>query len=143
MMAFHMPVPMNYDPMTTLLSVLPGLAASWAALWVLSRHELTRWTLVSSGLLVGAGIGAMHYTGMAAMVSTVEIRYDPLLFALSLVVAVALAMLALWIRFGLRRTTLSWLARFLISGTVMGLAIAGMHYTGMAAVRFYGQTLMT
>jgi PAS domain S-box-containing protein len=138
MMAFHLPAPMYYRTDVTLLSLLPGLAASWTALWMLARPEPVGWPLVIGGVVVGAGIGAMHYAGMAAMVSTLEMRYDPLLFGLSIVVAVALAMLALWIRFGLRRTPLPRRMRFLISGTVMGVAIAGMHYTGMAAARFYG-----
>ncbi len=139
MMAFHLPAPMVYRTDITLLSLLPGLAASWVALWMLSQRQPARWPLIAGGLLVGAGIGAMHYIGMAAMQSTLEMRYDPLLFALSIVVAVALAVLALWIRFGLRRTSLARRTRFLISGAIMGVAIAGMHYTGMAAVRFYGE----
>ncbi|MGA0584137.1 MAG: MHYT domain-containing protein, partial [Castellaniella sp.] len=138
MMAFHLPAPMYYRTDITLLSLLPGLAASWAALWMLTWREPVGWPLAIGGVVVGAGIGTMHYTGMAAMVSTLEMRYDPLLFGLSIVVAVALAVLALWIRFGLRRTPLSRRARFLLGGVIMGVAIAGMHYTGMAAVRFYG-----
>ena len=138
MMAFHLPAPMYYRTDITLASLLPGLVASWTTLWMLARREPVGWPLVVGGVVVGAGIGTMHYTGMAAMVSTLEMRYDPFLFGLSIVVAVALAMLALWIRFGLRRTPLSRRARFMLSGVIMGVAIAGMHYTGMAAVRFYG-----
>ncbi|MGB3424018.1 MHYT domain-containing protein, partial [Castellaniella sp.] len=138
MMAFHLPVPMVYRTDITLVSLLPGLVASWTALWMLTQREPTGWPLVLGGGVVGAGIGTMHYTGMAAMDTPLEMRYDPLLFGLSIVVAVVLAMLALWIRFGLRRTPLSRRARFMLSGVIMGVAIAGMHYTGMAAARFYG-----
>lgn len=54
------------------------------------------------GVLVGAGIGAMHYSGMAAMQLAPLLRYDPLMFGLSILVAVVLAIIALWVRFGLR-----------------------------------------
>ncbi|MGB3703764.1 MAG: MHYT domain-containing protein [Castellaniella sp.] len=138
MLAFHLPAPMIYRTDVTLVSLLPGLVASWTALWMLTRREPTGWPLVIGGVVVGAGIGAMHYIGMAAMVTPLDMRYDPLLFGLSIVVAVVLAMLALWIRFGLRRTPLSRRTRFMLSGVIMGVAIAGMHYIGMAAVRFYG-----
>ncbi len=138
MMAFHLPAPMVYRTDMTLLSVLPGLAASWVALWMLTQREPVGWPLVVSGVVVGAGIGTMHYAGMAAMSSTLDMHYDPLLFGLSIVVAVGLAMLALWIRYGLRRTSFSRRMRFMLSGLIMGVAIAGMHYVGMAAARFYG-----
>ena len=101
---------------------------------------MTRHQLILSGVLVGAGIGAMHYTGMAAMQMAPALRYDPWVFALSIGVAVGLAILALWVRFGLATVMGQRLgtSQTLISGGVMGLAIAGMHYTGMAAARFIG-----
>ncbi|HET8596440.1 MAG TPA: MHYT domain-containing protein [Castellaniella sp.] len=138
MLAFTLPAPVRYDFTLTLLSLLPGWAASWLALYMLSRPQLPRGLLAVSGGLMGAGIGLMHYTGMMAMVTPLRMRYDPALFGLSIVVAVALAMLALWIRFGLQQTRLDPRLRFLLSGVIMGVAIAGMHYTGMAAVRFLG-----
>lgn len=82
----------------------------------------------------------MHYLGMAAMEIGPALRYDPLLFALSIVVAVLLGTLALWISFGLRhRTRMRGYKRRLWAGAVMGVAIAGMHYTAMEAARFIGQ----
>ncbi len=130
----------SYDRSTTLWSLLPSIAASALALWLIARRDLRPWQLVGGGICVGAGIGAMHYTGMAAMRMAAVLRYDPMIFALSIVVAVVLAMLALWVRFGLRRAPLEWSdrQRALMSAIVMGLAIAGMHYTGMAAARFVG-----
>jgi PAS domain S-box-containing protein len=121
----------SYDPSITLWSLLPSVAASALALRVIGGREIRRWQLIGGGVAVGAGIGAMHYTGMAAMRRAAALRYDPLMFGLSIVVAVALAIAALWVRFRLRRT--------LISAVVMGVAIAGMHYTGMAAARFVGR----
>jgi PAS domain S-box-containing protein len=139
MLAFDLCIDTDYDQGLTLLSVLPSLAASWVALYIISMHRLSAITLLSGGVLVGAGIGAMHYTGMAAMRTALDLRYDPMMFGLSIVVAVVLATLALWIRFGLRSLRLPGAVVAGISAGVMGCAIAGMHYTGMAAARFVGQ----
>ena len=140
MLAFNLCTQVNYATGITALSVLPSLAASWVALKLLSQPQVTRHQLILSGVLVGAGIGAMHYTGMAAMQMAPALRYDPWVFALSIGVAVGLAILALWVRFGLATVMGQRLgtSQTLISGGVMGLAIAGMHYTGMAAARFIG-----
>jgi NO-binding membrane sensor protein with MHYT domain len=77
-----------------------GVAASWVALHLLARPRISWRQLVVGGVLVGVGIGSMHYSGMAAMQTSLTLHYQPWLFALSLVVAVVMAMLALWIRFG-------------------------------------------
>ena len=130
MLAFNLCVAVEYDPFITALSMLPSLAASAVALRIIAKPSISRGDLLAGGILVGGGIGAMHYVGMAAMRMDPALRYDRWFFLLSIVVAVVLAVLALWIR----RRNLGLLA----SGTVMGLAMAGMHYTGMAAARFYG-----
>jgi len=137
MLAFELCATVRFDLGITLLSMLPSLAASWVALSLLARRDLSLLQLCVGGVLVGAGIGAMHYSGMAAMQMAPLLRYDPWMFALSIVVAVALAILALWVRFGLEgRLPTFW--ALLLSALVMGLAISGMHYTGMAAARFVG-----
>ncbi|MDM4766318.1 MHYT domain-containing protein [Pelomonas sp. SE-A7] len=135
MLAFQLCTEVQFDATWTVASMLPALLASWVALALLSRGKISRWQWVQGGVLVGAGIGAMHYMGMAAMRLNAELRYDPLWFAASIVVAVLLAMLALWIRFGLEgRLRRLWTV--LLGGVVMGAAISGMHYTAMAAARF-------
>jgi len=139
MLAFRLCTVVEFTPGLTLLSMLPALLASWVALNLLSRGTMNRWQWVWGGVLVGAGIGAMHYTGMAAMALNAQLRYDPLWFAASIVVAVLLAMLALWIRFGLQDRVRP-LVGIALGGLVMGGAIAGMHYTAMAAARFVGET---
>jgi PAS domain S-box-containing protein len=138
MLAFDLCTDVDYDHALTLISVLPSLAASWVALFIISMRRLSAISLISGGVLVGAGIGAMHYTGMAAMQTALKLHYDPFMFGLSIVVAVVLATLALWIRFGLRTLRLPRALLGAISAVVMGCAIAGMHYTGMAAARFTG-----
>ncbi|MBT0961308.1 PAS domain S-box protein [Denitromonas iodatirespirans] len=140
MLAFELCTPVSYSRPITLLSMLPGLGASLVALSLLSRRHLSGPQLIEGGVLIGAGIGTMHYSGMAAMVMAPALRYDPLWFAGSIVVAVTLAVLALWLRFRLRRLQrrLSAWVSIVTGGTVLGLAVAGMHYTGMAAARFVG-----
>ena len=115
--------------------MLPGWGASWVTLQWLVRPQLSPHLLALGGLLMGAGIGTMHYLGMAASSMTPYFGYDPLGFAISIVVAVVLAMLALWVRLGLQRHVLNnnYLTTA-IAGLVMGLAITGMHYTAMAVV---------
>ena len=141
MLAFNLCTPVSYDPAITLASMLPSIAASVVALSLLSRQRISVPSLLTGGVLVGAGIGAMHYTGMAAMRTALTLRYDPWVFGLSIVVAVALATLALWVRFGLQgvRHRLGELGTVAVAGLIMGCAIAGMHYTGMAAARFVGR----
>jgi len=140
MLAFEMPIPVDYDPTVTLFSVAPSLLASWVTLSLLAHNDMTPTRLALGGITVGAGIGAMHYLGMAAMQMGPALRYDPVLFAVSILVAVLLGTLALWISFGLRRRhLLTGYKRRLLAGTVMGLAIAAMHYTAMEAARFIGE----
>jgi signal transduction histidine kinase/CheY-like chemotaxis protein len=140
MLAFRLPIPIAFDTSITLVSLLLPIAASGLALWQVSRADLSGTRLALSALLMGAGINAMHYTGMAALRMEPGIDYDPWLFALSVLIAIGASALALWIAFRLRRNTpWVWLPRSLArlgAAIVMGIAIVGMHYTGMAAARF-------
>jgi PAS domain S-box-containing protein len=140
MLAFDLCTRVEYDPAITILSNLPSIGASFVALSLIGRERLGGWSLLAGGVLVGAGIGAMHYAGMSGMRMGLELRYDPLMFSLSIVVAVVLATLALWIRFGLSSVhRLSESRRLLIAAVVMGCAVTGMHYTAMEAARFVGR----
>lgn len=135
MLAISLPCSVSYDRDITLISILPGILASAVALRVISRSTISLRVLLVGSVLLGMGIGTMHYTGMAAYRLDGLVRYDPTLFSVSLIVAVLLAFLALWIRFGLRGHMPSrWLA--LMSAVVMGGAVSGMHYTAMAAAYF-------
>jgi len=140
MLAFRLPIPIAFDTSITVVSLLLPIAASGLALWQVSGAVLSRTRLALSALLMGAGINAMHYTGMAAMRMDPGIVYDPWLFLLSVLIAMVASALALWIAFRLRRNTpWVWLPRSvarLCAAIVMGIAIVGMHYTGMAAASF-------
>ena len=137
MLAFRLPMPMSYDVALTLLSLLIAVIVSGFALLTVSHGMLSMRRLLGAGLMMGLGIASMHYTGMAAMEMNPPIRYDPLLFTLSIVIAIAASLAALWIAFQLRsETILSAFRTKAGSAIVMGAAISGMHYTGMAAAIF-------
>src|SRR5437762_209415 len=120
------------------LAVFPGLLASGVALHAISRRTDPGFMVLAVGaVLMGAGIGLMHYSGMAAMQPEALLRYDPALVAVSVVVAVALAFLSLSIRFSFHRFHSSRMLAAVVAAPVMGFAVAGMHYTAMQASIFF------
>jgi NO-binding membrane sensor protein with MHYT domain len=135
MLAFTMPMPMSYDIGLTALSLVVAILATLAGFYVISRHSTSPLRLTLSGTLMGLGIIAMHYTGMAAMRGNVELSYDPRLVALSVVIAIGAATAALWLTF--RNTNP---AQKSVAAIVMGIAISGMHYTGMRAAIFHAHS---
>ena len=137
MLAFHMPTPVAYEGWTTLFSLLIAVVVSGLALWILRSPMLGARNLTVGATLMGIGISSMHYVGMIAMQMSPPIRYDATLFVCSVLIAIAASFAALWIAFQLRkkRSGIAILAKLGRAG-VMGLAIAGMHYTGMAAAQF-------
>ncbi len=137
MMACSLPIALRYDVATTLMSLAIAIVTSGCALWIAGGARLGRLRLAGGALAMGAGICAMHYSGMSAIQILPVITYDPLLVAASILIAVAASFAALWLAFNLRSGR-SWplaLGR-LAAAPFMGLAISGMHYTGMAASRF-------
>jgi len=136
MLALKLPVPVFYFWPTVLLSLLLAIAASSVALNVVSRERFAVGQLLIGGLLMGSGIGAMHYTGMAAMRSSAMERYNPWIVALSIVAAGGFSWLALWIAFASRSGEQSGSRTRIAASVVMGLGIAAMHYIAMVGVRF-------
>ncbi|WP_044874241.1 EAL domain-containing protein [Pseudomonas sp. LFM046] len=136
MLAFSLPIPLGYDLPLTLLSLLIAILVSGFALWLVSQPEQPLWQLLCGAVTMGAGISSMHYLGMYAMRMTPGIDYDPDLFYLSLGIAVVASGAALWIAFRLRRDTPYVRLSRAGAALVMGGAIVGMHYTGMAAANF-------
>ncbi len=137
MLAFRLPIPLGYDLGITLLSWLLPIPVSAIALWQLGQARLSPAQLARCGILLGLGINAMHYVGMAAMRMDPSIMYAPWLVAASVAIAIAAATAALWIGFRLRASASPRVLLYRCSAAVvMGFAIAGMHYTGMAAANF-------
>jgi NO-binding membrane sensor protein with MHYT domain len=130
MLAFVMPVPMSYDIGLTILSLVVAIVVTGGGFYVISERA-SPIRLVLSGIFMGLGIVAMHYTGMAAMRGHAELGYDWLFVALSVAIAIGASTAALWLAF---QTTDLW--QKLIAALVMGVAISGMHYTGMRAAIF-------
>jgi len=136
MLAFSLPVPVAYNLFTVVLSVIVAIIASFIALFVVGRDQLTLRQLLGGGMLLAIGISSMHYIGMAAML--IDISYDPFYFILSIVIALVASVAALWLSFYFRRggkRGAAW--KKLGSGLIMGAAIVGMHYTGMVAAHFH------
>src|SRR6266852_8656447 len=79
MLAFRLPVPVQYDWPTVLLSLLAAILASVIALFVVSRHKMGLFRALAGSLFMGGGIAAMHYIGMAAMRLPAMCRYSPAL----------------------------------------------------------------
>ena len=136
MQAFRLPLPIGYDTTTTFVSWLLPVVASGLALWQLRYRTVRPRHLVASALLMGLAINAMHYTGMASMQMHPAITYSPWLFALSVAIAIGASALALQIGMRMQEGARSRRMLQLAASVVMGGAIAGMHYTGMAAAHF-------
>jgi len=137
-LALCLPCSVDYSPIGTLLSVFPGVMASGVALFVIGRNEQPGLLRLSLGaVFMGAGIGAMHYSGMAAMHTAALLRYDPAWVGVSVLTAVVLAFISLSVCFGLLRVKSSNIPSTLMAAAVMGSAVAGMHYTAMRAALFF------
>jgi PAS domain S-box-containing protein len=136
MLAFILPIPVAYQWPTVLLPLLAAILASAIALYVVSRQKMGASRAVVGSVLMGAGIASMHYIGMAAMRLSATCQFDPFLVVLSVVFAVSISLVALWITFHFRNVKTGIGPEKLAGAVVMGAAIPVMHYTGMAAVSF-------
>ncbi|MGI4955554.1 MAG: MHYT domain-containing protein, partial [Janthinobacterium lividum] len=131
MLAFRSPVPVTYDIGLTLLSLAVAVAATSAAFFWISRNRTRRTDLLLGGLFMGGAIAGMHYIGMSAMRMQMTTEFAPVRVLLSVIIAVVAATAALALAFRHQR-----MAMRLLAALVMGLAVAGMHYTGMWAAHF-------
>jgi NO-binding membrane sensor protein with MHYT domain len=123
----------RYNVPVTLLSMLIAVAFVTMGMLIVGLGQAKLRPLLLAGVITGLGVAAMHYSGMAAMRMSGEMSYDPKLFGLSIVIAIVAATAALW--FTLR---LSGFWSALGAAAIMGVAVSGMHYTGMAAMRVAG-----
>jgi signal transduction histidine kinase/CheY-like chemotaxis protein/HPt (histidine-containing phosphotransfer) domain-containing protein len=134
-LALKLPIHVLYDLWITALSWVFAIVACGAAFIVLRRLTGKHREFLLPGALIGIGIASMHYTGDASMRLSPGIRYDPLLFVASILIAIGAATAALWIAFHLARQR----AVFTNFGAalVMGAAVVGMHFTAVAAAEFH------
>ena len=131
MLAFQMAMPVGYETGLTLLSLLIAVAATGLSFAWVTRPGAALRDVAVSGPLMGLGVAGMHYTGMAAMRVPGSLAYSVPVVGVSVLIAMTAATVALWLT--LRENSV-W--QKLIAAAVMGLAVAGMHYTGMAAATF-------
>lgn len=137
MLAFVMAMPMSYELLWTISSMLVAIAASAFALYILKDQKRPFADVAKGGILIGLAIATMHYMGMEGMKTHVNIQYLPGLFTVSILIAIFASEAALWLTIeSTKRTGRSQVLFKAGSALVMGIAICGMHYTGMAAAVF-------
>jgi PAS domain S-box-containing protein len=136
MLAFSLPVAVTYHLPTVAVSLIVAAGGAAVALTIVSGIRLSMRPLILGSLAMGGAIGAMHYIGMAAMRGGMMCHFSAGLVILSLVVAVALSGLALWLMFYFRHADTPSRSLKLIAAAVMGSGIACMHYTAMSAASF-------
>ena len=134
MLGFTTPgMPVRYDVGRTAISAVLSIGAVFVGLVVFGvRTKFSLWRLLAAGLITGLAVNLMHYTGMWAVQVQGTITYDPATVWLSVAIAVVAATATFWFTVLFERPGMRVLA-----GVVMGLAVSGMHYTGMAAVRVH------
>ncbi len=138
MLALHLPIPVWYDAPVVFLSFVAAAIGCGIAFAIFNRALVGSGLLVVASIFMGFAIAGMHYTGMAAMRMNSHVLYDPLIFAASVGVAITVSFAALALTRNLLATSSqprAWLKKTGAS-VLMGLAVAGMHYTGMAAALF-------
>jgi NO-binding membrane sensor protein with MHYT domain len=122
----------HYNVPITILSMLIAVVVVGIGLLIVGFGKPGWRTLILAGIFTGLGVAAMHYTGMAAVRLSGRMTFSPSLFALSVLIAIVAATAALWA--GLN---LSGLGATLGAALIMGVAVSGMHYTGMAALHMW------
>lgn len=137
MLAFSLPIELGYDIFITLISWVAAVAVSGLALHIANRSAMDKRQVLGGGLAMGAGICVMHYTGMFAMRMQPAIQWQPGWFLVSVIIAVGASYAALFIFFWIRTRSQEHRFRWqILAAIIMGFAIAGMHYSGMAASEF-------
>lgn len=138
MLSFTIPgLTLQYDLFWTLISLCVAIIASAFALMLLKSTVINLVHLLAGGVILGLAIASMHYTGMEAMLITLNINYLPGLFFLSILVAIAASEAAIWLALKSNTVVLRYRTRVkIVSSLIMGLAICGMHYIGMSASVF-------
>ncbi|MFF5313835.1 MHYT domain-containing protein [Streptomyces massasporeus] len=130
MIGFHVEeTRVRYDAATTVLSLVVAVVVVGVGVFIVGHRGTGGVTLAVAGAITGLGVAGMHYLGMAAMRLNGEVGYDPVGVALSVLIAIGAATAALW-----SAVTIRGFLTSLGASLVMGVAVSGMHYTGMAAV---------
>jgi NO-binding membrane sensor protein with MHYT domain len=135
MLAYHLTIPVYYHIPTVIWSLVAAIVASFIALFVVSRQRITFLHVAAGSLLMAAGISSMHYMGMASMRLPAMHHWDMTFVVLSVVIALVVALAALWLTFLFREEGHDKILKG-VCAIIMGFAIPAMHYTAMAAVTY-------
>ncbi len=128
--------PILYNVPMTIGSMLIAVAVVGVGLFIVGFGDGGWPRLLAGGVIIGVGVAAMHYMGMGAMSMPGSMSYNAPLVALSVLIAIAAGTAALWIGTWVRS-----MAATLGAALVMGIAVTGMHYTGMAALHVKGGSM--
>jgi len=121
----------RYNVPITILSMVIAVVVVGIGTFIVGFREGTG-PLVLGGVIIGCGVASMHYIGMSAIRVQDSLTYNPLLVAASVVIAIIAGTAALW-----AALRLNSLLSTVVASLIMGVAVSGMHYTGMAALRVY------
>jgi len=133
MEAFTLPVPVQYHVPTVLLSLSAAIFASVVALFVMSRSTFKWLGVIAGSIAMGGGIASMHYVGIAGMRVDATPHWNTAIVALSVLIAIVGSLAALLLAFRFRSEMRELVPAKFASAVLIGIAVAGMHYTGMAA----------
>jgi NO-binding membrane sensor protein with MHYT domain len=120
----------RYNVAVTIGSMLIAVAVVGVGLFIVGYGRVGVFSLLAGGTIIGIGVAAMHYMGMAAMNMPGSMHYNVSLVAVSVLIAIVAGTAALWA--GLR---VRGIGATVVASLIMGVAVTGMHYTGMAAMR--------
>ncbi|MBE3478154.1 bifunctional diguanylate cyclase/phosphodiesterase [Enterobacter cloacae complex sp. P13B] len=138
MLSMQMPMMMSYDLWLTLASLGVAIVASTIAINIaVTGKHLSPFRLFFATVILSAGVVAMHYIGMAALMLEGSILWDRRIVGVSVMIAVVASGVALWLAFRLRDKHKGVFVTRILAALVMGAAICAMHYTGMSAAHFH------
>jgi len=133
MLGFSIPgQQIKYNIPETVASMLIAVAVVGIGLFIVGYSREGALPLLAGGVIIGIGVATMHYMGMEAMVMTDTMRYNNFLVAVSVLIAIVAGTAALWAGLRVRGLTAT-----IVASLIMGVAVSGMHYTGMAAMHVY------
>lgn len=136
MLALNLPITVAYDPVITAFSVVPAVVGSWLTILIMGVPNPSWKRMTTAALAMAVGIGAMHYTGMEAIITAAVMSYDIVLFVTSILIAFLLALAGLYSQ---QRILRSKSQRFsaLAGSLALGTAVTAIHHAAMAATRFH------
>ncbi len=137
MLALRMQMPVSYNLLLVALSLVAAVLGAGVSLAVVARGDVSRRGVLSAAAFMGFAVAAMHYLGMASMEMDAMIHWNIMLVAASLVIGFVASLFALWLIVRITASSEGYsFGRRLLASLLLGVGVAGLHYTAMAASRF-------